>query len=51
VEREYNGNLYLPENVYSPEDPNFKDLDETEPVFGGRNFGPLPFHYRQVSLY
>jgi hypothetical protein len=47
----HNGNLSLAENVYSPKDPNFKYLYETEPACNVNNFDPLRFRYRHVSLY
>jgi hypothetical protein len=47
----HNGNQSLAENVYRPEDPNFKHLLEIEPVCKGINFGPLRFFCRQVFVY
>jgi hypothetical protein len=41
----------LAEDVYNPEDPKFKYLYETEVTCNVKNFGPLRFCCRLVSLY
>jgi hypothetical protein len=47
----HNGNLYLAENIYILENPNFKYLYEAETLCNGRKLGYLSLRYRQVSLY
>jgi hypothetical protein len=46
-----NGNMSLAENVYSPNDPHFEYLCETETVCNEKSVGLLPFRWRQVSLF
>ena len=46
------GNLSLAENLYSPENPRFKQLYKTEPgCYGEKYHVPLRFRNKQVSLY
>jgi len=53
---EFGHNLSLVENFYSPriwspEYPRFKNVYDKKPACNEKNFGPLLFRYRQVSLY